>query len=75
MPAFTIEVNLDEYKPKSKYPPNPNSKKRAGDLCRVQFRPSKMIRMAIIGAYLNRQIPFDNGLLEAISKRIFPRSI
>ncbi len=36
------------------------------------IRKSKVIRMAAIGAYLTRQIPFDNAVLEAISKSTQP---
>lgn len=31
------------------------------------IRPTKSLRMACIGAYLNRQAPFDNTILECIN--------
>jgi eukaryotic translation initiation factor 2C len=44
---------------------------RAGrdpDIAYCVIRPSKIIRMAVIQGYLSRQMPFDNSVLEAISR-------
>lgn len=38
------------------------------DTCYVTIRPTKTIRMAVLGAYLSNQMAFDNTVLEAISK-------
>jgi hypothetical protein len=38
------------------------------DTTYVVIRPVKTIRMAVIGAYLSKQMAFDNSVLEAISK-------
>lgn len=38
------------------------------DIVYCVIRPSKTIRMAVIDAYLTGQIPFDNSILECISK-------
>jgi eukaryotic translation initiation factor 2C len=53
-------VNLDEEKGR---PPRAQP-----DNVFVIIRPSKTIRMAVLEAYLTRQMPFDNSVLEAISK-------
>jgi eukaryotic translation initiation factor 2C len=31
------------------------------------IRPTKSLRLASIGAYLNKQMPFDNSILESIN--------
>lgn len=38
------------------------------DQCYCIIRPSKVVRMAVIQGYLSKQMPFDNSILEAISK-------
>lgn len=38
------------------------------DTCYCVIRKSKTIRMAVIDAFLRKQTPFDNSVLEAISK-------
>jgi hypothetical protein len=60
VPEQRIMVNLDEEKGR---PPRPQL-----DSVFVIIRPSKTIRMAVLKAYLTRQMPFDNSVLEAISK-------
>lgn len=34
----------------------------------VVIRPAKIVRMAVLQAYLSRQMPFDKSILEAISR-------
>jgi len=41
---------------------------QAPDQVKVIIRPSKVVRMAVIEAYLNKSMPWDNSILEAISK-------
>jgi eukaryotic translation initiation factor 2C len=55
-----IMVDLDQEKGRA--PRNPP------DTVYCVIRPAKIIRMAVIQAYLSRQMPFDNSILEAISK-------
>lgn len=38
------------------------------DTCYITIRPTKTIRMAVLGAYLGKQMAFDNTVLEAISE-------
>jgi eukaryotic translation initiation factor 2C len=52
-------VDLDAEKGRQRTPP---------ELCYVVIRPTKQIRMAVIQSYLSKQMPFDNSVLEAISK-------
>jgi hypothetical protein len=60
VPEQRIMVNLDEEKGR---PPRAQP-----DNVYVVIRKSKTIRMAVLSAYLTRQMPFDNSVLEAISK-------
>ena len=53
-------VNLDAEKGR---PPRENP-----DNVYVHIKPSKVIRMAVIEAFLQRQMTFDKSILEAISK-------
>ena len=55
-------VDLDAEKGRQ---PRPD---RAPDVVKVVIRPAKVVRMAVIEAYLNKSMPWDNSILEAISK-------
>ena len=57
-----IKVNFDVEKGRAPRPDRP------ADECYVIIRPTTSIRMAVIGAYLNKSIHFDKSVLEAISK-------
>ena len=46
-------------KPREGHPP---------DQVKIIIRPSKVVRMAVIDAYLKNSMPWDNSILEAISK-------
>jgi len=48
---------------------------RIPDQVKVVIRPAKVVRMAVIDAYLNRTMPWDNSILEAISKFLCTTSI
>lgn len=61
-----IMVNLDEEKARKTGRPLRSDHESEKVYCVI--RRSKVIRMAMIKAYLTRQIPFDNSVLEAISK-------
>lgn len=69
IPAFTLAVDLDADKPPRKFP-----RKGGPDITRVQMRESASIRMAIVGAYLDKKVPFDASLLNAISKFLGTKS-
>jgi hypothetical protein len=60
VPEQRITVDFDEEKGR---PPRAQP-----DYVYVIIRKSKNIRMAVLEAYLTRQMPFDNSVLEAISK-------
>lgn len=60
LPETLIMVNLDAEKGRR---PRENP-----DSVFVVIRPSKVIRMAVIEAFLQRQMSFDKSILEAISK-------
>ncbi|KAF4636136.1 hypothetical protein G7Y89_g1931 [Cudoniella acicularis] len=56
-----VSVNLDAEKGRA---PRPG---REPDVCYAIIRQSKVVRLSVIAAYLNRQTPFDNSILEAIN--------
>lgn len=62
IPEMRISVNFDEER--GRQPRNG----REPDIVYCHIKPTKNIRMAVIEAYLNKQMPFDNAILEAISK-------
>jgi len=57
-----ILVDFDQEKARQPHPT------KGPDTCYCIIRPSKIIRMAVIQGYLSKQMPFDNAILEAISK-------
>jgi hypothetical protein len=57
-----ILVDFDQEKGRPVHP------SKGPDHCYCIIRPSKVIRMAVIQGYLSKQMPFDNAILEAISK-------
>ncbi|RKF63291.1 Protein argonaute [Erysiphe neolycopersici] len=61
LPELRLTVDLDNEKGR---PPRPG---KLPDTCYVVIRRVKSIRMAVIRGYLQKQIPFDNTILEAIS--------
>ena len=54
-----ITVDLDAEKGRTREPPQPI-------YCII--RHAKVVRMAVLEAYLTKKIPFDTSILEAISK-------
>ncbi|KAG9244119.1 Piwi domain-containing protein [Calycina marina] len=40
---------------------------REPDVCKIVIRPSTVIRMAVLDAYLSKQMPWDNSILGAIN--------
>lgn len=63
-----ILVDLDAEKGR---PPRPG---READTCYCIIKQTKQVRLAVIDAYLKKQISFDNSVLEAISKLLWPPS-
>lgn len=62
IPEMRIALNFDQEKGRQ---PRPG---REPDIVYCHIKPTKSIRMAVIKAYLDKQMPFDNVILEAISK-------
>lgn len=60
LPELRLTVDLDNEKGRL---PRPG---KLPDTCYVVIRRVKSIRMAVIRGYLQKQIPFDNTILEAI---------
>ncbi|KAI1004889.1 hypothetical protein K3495_g3326 [Podosphaera aphanis] len=60
-PEQRIPVDLDQEKGRAPRPGVPP------DVTYVIIRPAKSIRLAVIQGYLEKKIPFDNSVLEAIS--------
>ncbi|RKF74147.1 Protein argonaute [Golovinomyces cichoracearum] len=60
-PEQRIQVDLDAEKGRA---PRPGA---IPDICYVIIRQVKVVRMAVIQGYLEKKIPFDNSILEAIS--------
>ena len=61
-----ILVDFDQEKGRQ---PHPN---KGPDTCLCIIRPAKEIRMAVIQGYLEKKMPFDNSILEAISEFPYP---
>lgn len=61
IPELRILINFDQEKGRT--PRDPNSP----DTCYCTIKKSKTIRLAVIQGYLNKQMPFDSTILEAIS--------
>ncbi|KAF8860682.1 eukaryotic translation initiation factor-like protein 2C 2 [Acephala macrosclerotiorum] len=60
IPEQHVTVDFDVEKGRTPRDQNP-------DRCLCIIRPAKSIRMAVIKGYLNRQMPFDSTILEAIT--------
>lgn len=56
---FTVDLDADKGRA-----PRPG---KAPDTIYVVVRPTKTIRMDVLGFYLTKKIPFDSSVLEAIS--------
>lgn len=62
IPEQRVTVDFDAEKGRT--PRDPNNR----DQCLCTIKLAKSIRMAVIKGYLDRQMPFDSTILEAISK-------
>lgn len=56
-----ISVDMDAERNRNPNPQHPN-------IHRFVLKPAKIIRLAVLNAFLARQTPFDNACLESISK-------
>ncbi|KAE9369735.1 Piwi-domain-containing protein [Stipitochalara longipes BDJ] len=56
-----IMVDFDKEKGRQPHPT------KGSDTCYCIIRPAKEVRMAVIKGYLEKKMPFDNSILEAIS--------
>jgi hypothetical protein len=56
-----IMVDLDALRGRTPNPAYPNT-------YRFHLKPAKIIRLAVLNAFLKRQTPFDTACLESISK-------
>lgn len=61
VPEVRVEVDLDAERGRPSNPNKPN-------VYRFILKPSKLIRLASLHAFLSRQTPFDDMCLESISK-------
>jgi eukaryotic translation initiation factor 2C len=61
-----ILVDFDAEKGRQPHP------QKGPDTCYCIIRPSKVVRMAVIAGYLEKKMPFDNSILEAISEFFNP---
>lgn len=67
VPEQRISVNLDQERGRT---PRPGSQPQ---ITHCIIRPTTVIRMAALGAYLNKTMSFDNSVLEAISMSLLDR--
>ncbi|KAG0647251.1 RNA interference pathway ago1 [Hyphodiscus hymeniophilus] len=63
-----IRMNIDMDKERGRPPPQAGQPPRPVNHVMFVLKPAKVIRLAVLNAFLSRQTPFDNSCLEGISK-------